>query len=209
MGHSTSAPVPSTPVGSAVSNRRGRLATAVGAFAVLVVLSPLGACSRQSSTEELRSDPADETVPGPAPTAPPVAAGAEGSSGADVDVNELIRRIDALNSETDVCTLLTGQAIRDVTRSNVNLTSLLTNPSGFTQLFAALDRLFSHLVQIGPPDLAPSLQTMQGLWKSMSSIDPRSPDAESRAGKLIGDPKVQAAQDSIGNYVKASCVPTG
>ena len=80
-------------------------------------------------------------------------------------------------------TLLTGQAIRDVTAAT-NLTSLLTNPSGFTQLFAALDRLFAHLVQIGPPDLAPSLQTT-GVWKSMSSIDPLSPDAESRAGKLI------------------------
>jgi hypothetical protein len=179
--------------------------------AVLVVLVPLAsACSQESTTVEAAEDPADQPVPGPAPTAPPVVGGeTSAGTGGDVDVNELIRRIDELNDETDLCTLLTGQALRDVTQSNVNLTSLLTNPSGFTQLFASLDRLFGHLVQIGPPELSEPLRTMQGVWTRLSEVDPRAIDAEARAGALIADPAVQAAQTAIGDYVTTTCAPTG
>ena len=195
----------------AARHRTGAWRAAAAAAVALIVFVPFAsACSQESATEEAADDPSDETTPGPAPTAPPAANGqtSAGRSG-DVDVNELIRRIDDLNNETDICTLLTGQALRDVTQSNVNLTSLLTNPSGFTQLFASLDRLFAHLVQIGPPELSGPLQTMQGVWGSMSKVDPRAVDAEARASALIGDPNVQAAQTTIGQYVQTSCTTTG
>jgi len=172
-----------------------------------------GACSKhQSATEEVRSGSTEDSADGPAPTAPPLPVGSEssgGTSGGDVDANELIRRIDSLNSETDLCTLLTGQALKDIATSNVNLTSLLTNPSGFTQLFSALDRLFVHLVQIGPAELTPSLQAMQSVWTAMAGMDPRASDAETKAGALISDPKVQAAQTTLGNYVQTNCALTG
>ncbi|MCB0954494.1 MAG: hypothetical protein KDB13_17560, partial [Microthrixaceae bacterium] len=66
-------------------------------------------------TRQLAAD--GDGVDGPLPTAP------EGSSrnvgdgdpfSGSVDANDLIRRIDALNSETDLCTLLTGSAMRDI-----------------------------------------------------------------------------------------------
>ena len=105
--------------------------------------------------------------------------------------------------------MLTGQALKDIATSNVNLTSLLTNPSGFTQLFSALDRLFAHLVQIGPAELSSSLQEMQSVWTAMAAMDPRAPDAETKAGALIADPKVQAAQSDIGKYVTSNCALKG
>lgn len=181
--------------------------------ALMCVAVLLGtSCSKESTTEELGTDSADQAADGPIPTAPPEVEGSgQGSTGSsgDVDVNDLILRIDALNSETDICTLLTGQAIKDVTQSNVNLTSLLTNPTGFSQLFASLDRLFAHMVQIGPPELTASLQTMQGVWTEMAKIEPNAVDAETRASALVSDPNVQAAQTAIGDYVQRSCVTAG
>jgi hypothetical protein len=199
------APVPSADVGT-----RSRNIWWACAAALACLLLVASACSGDGGTTELSSDAADETTPGPLPTAPPTSAGSSskvGSTGS-VDVNELIRRIDALNNEGDLCTLLTGKALADVTGADVNLTSLLTNPSGFTQLFTSLDKLFAHMVTIGAPEVQPSLQTMQGVWKGLSTIDPRAPDAEARSGALIGDPKVQAAQNDLGAWVKANCTTT-
>ena len=197
------------------TGRRLRAATAAVALACALALA---GCSGDSGTTELSSDSADTTAPGPAPTAPGGASSGSGSSGSasagsgvgasgSVDVNELIRRIDALNQESDLCLLLTGEALSDVTGADVNLTSLLSNPSGFTQLFASLDKLFSHMVTIGPAEVQPSLQTMQGVWKGMATIDPRAPDAETRSAALIGDPAVQSAQTALGEWVKTTCAP--
>lgn len=158
----------------------------------------------------MRTDPADTVAEGPAPTAPPggvggAASGGSGAEGVAADVNDLIRRVDDLNNETDLCRLLTGRALQDLLTANVNLTSLLTNPAGFSQLFASLDRLFAHMSAIGPPELAGPLQTMQGVWRSMSGIDPRSPDAETRSKKLLDDPAVQQARDAVGAYASSGC----
>ena len=195
------APVPSADVGT-----RSRNIWWAFAAALACLLMVASACSGDSGTTELSSDAADDTAPGPLPTAPPTSASASkvGSSGS-VDVNELIRRIDALNNEGDLCILLTGQALADVTGADVNLTSLLTNPSGFTQLFTSLDKLFAHMITIGAPEVQPSLQTMQGVWKGLATIDPRAPDAEARSAALIGDAGVQAAQNDLGAWVKANC----
>jgi hypothetical protein len=180
----------------------------VAAALVCVVL--LGASCSDSGTTELSNDSADATTAGPPPTAPGGDGAATGATtpGAEVDVNELIRRIDDLNNETDLCTLLTGQALSDVSRSNVNLTSLLSNPTGFTQLFTSLDKLFAHMVTIAPTQVQPDLQTMQGVWKGMSTIDTRSSNAETQAGALIADPKVQQAQASLTSWVGTSCSGT-
>lgn len=211
MGLTRSAPVPFEPVDDTTNRPKSATWLIVAMIAALALFA--GACSKsQSATEEVRSNRTGDESDGPAPTAPPLPAGSESSGGAtggDVDANELIRRIDSLNSETDLCTLLTGQALKDIATSNVNLTSLLTNPSGFTQLFSALDRLFAHLVQIGPAELTESLKAMQGVWTAMAGIDPRGADAETKAGALIGDPKVQSAQSAIGSYVQANCAIAG
>ncbi len=184
----------------------------VGVAAVIVVVPFLSSCSRQSPTEEVRVDPADEVVDGPAPTAPPASADApDPASGAlgQTDVNELIRRVDELNNEKDMCRLLSGQAVAEIIGADVNLTSLMTNPSGFTQLLASLDRLFAHMVTIGPPELVGSLRTVQGVWRSLASIDPRAPDAETRSAAILEDPAVQQAHDALAAYATASCVASG
>lgn len=208
MWRRAGAPVPSTDVRTPTR----RIRWAIGALLLTVVL--VGAACSGSGTTELSSDAADQTAPGPLPTAPGGAGGSGtagkggvGSTG-KVDVNELIRRIDNLNNETDLCALLTGQALRDVTGSDINLTSLLSNPSGFTQLFASLDKLFAHMVVIGPAEVQPSLVTMQGVWKGMATIDPRAPDAQTRSSALIADPAVQQAQSTLGQWVKSSCTAT-
>ncbi len=201
MSHPRTAPVPSGPV--ALPTRRTWW-TLLGALMCILVLAATS-CSSDSGTTELSKDPADATTDGPRPTAPPIqASNGSGSSGA-VDVNELIRRIDDLNNETDLCKLLTGEAYQAISGADVNLTSLLSNPSGFAQLFTSLDRLFAHLVTIAPTEVQPSLKTMQDMWKQMATFDPRTPDAETKLKRLIGDPQVQAAQTALGAYIQSSC----
>jgi hypothetical protein len=50
---------------------------------------------------------------------------------------------------------------------------------------------------------------MQSVWTAMAGMDPRASDAETKAGALISDPKVQAAQTTLGNYVQTNCALTG
>lgn len=173
---------------------------------IVAVLAAVGAlamaCSSTSTTRELS---AEDDPSGPLPTAPAEGTSTAGGGGAAVDIAELVRRIDALGSETDLCALLTGEALADVTGANLDLTSLTSDPAGFTQLFTALDRLFGHMVTIGPPEAQPSLRTMQEVWAGIASVDPAAPDAAARAGALIAAPDVQAAQAELGAWVRRSC----
>ena len=158
-------------------------------------------------TRQLAAD--GDGVDGPLPTAP------EGSSrnvgdgdpfSGSVDANDLIRRIDALNSETDLCTLLTGSAMRDIAAADINLAGLASNPSGMSQLFAALDKLFGHMVTIGPPELTGPLGTLQGVWGGMADIDIRAADAESRAAELLAGDATQNANNALADWVTSNCV---
>lgn len=186
------------------------------ALVALVALAA-GCGGGGGGTTELGSDAADEQS-GPLPTAPGGdSSGSGGSTGSgdtpgmsgSVDVSELIVRIDALNTENDLCTLLTGDAMADVTGADVNLTSIVSNPSGFSQLFSALDRLFGHMVQIGPPELTPSLQRLNEVWKGLAQVDPTGADAQAKLDTLMADPEVQAAQKGIAEWVAANCDVSG
>jgi hypothetical protein len=177
--------------------RRAQVVAVLAAVAALAV-----ACSSTSTTRELS---AEDDPGGPLPTAPVEGASTGSREGGAVDVAELVRRIDALGSETDLCLLLTGEALADVTGANLDLTSLTSDPAGFTQLFTALDRLFAHMVTIGPPETQPALRTMQGVWAGVAAVDPAAPDAAARAGALIAAPEVQAAQAELGAWVRSSC----
>jgi len=113
--------------------------------------------------------------------------------------------LDALNE--DSVDRLYGDALGALatTSADINLTSLISNPAGFTQLFASLDKLFGHMVAIATPELAQPLGSMQRVWNQMATIDPRAADAESRAGALIASPEVQAANDALGAWVTENC----
>lgn len=179
------------------------------AAVVAVVAVAMTACG--GGTEELAGQPNVSTPDGPLPTAPngkPKNAadlGANAATGGDVDVNDLIRRIDALNQETDLCTLLTGSALAGVTGADINLTSLVSNPAGFSQLFASLDKLFGHMVDIAPADAKAQLTTMQGVWNGLSAIDLKSTGAQQQASAVIASPEVQAANEDLGKWVLANC----
>lgn len=188
-----------------------RLVRAALVPAVLLCLALVGAaCSSESDTKVLDQDRADNSD-GPRPTAPgaggattTVAGGNPALSGR-VDIAELVRRLDALQAETDLCTLLTGQALSDVTGADINLSSLLSDPTGFTQLFGGLQRTYAHLVDIGPADLDPSLTVLQGLWGSLATVDPRSAEAESVVARAIASPEVQDANDAVASWITANC----
>ena len=179
--------------------------------ALLVVALLAGAaCSSESDTKVLDPDRSAEQD-GPRPTAPGAGGPATSAGGGNpalsgsVGVAELVRRLDALQAETDLCTLLTGQALSNVTGADINLSSLLSDPGGFTQLFGALERTYVHLVDIAPPELDPSLTVLQGLWASLAAVDPRSADAESVVARDVASPEVQDANDAVASWIAANC----
>jgi hypothetical protein len=172
----------------------------------------LGACASDSGPIEV-GGPGRVDEPGPlptAPSAPPTTSGSSGrpaASSGDVTVDQLVARMDALVAEDDLCTLLTGSALSDVTGADLDLTSLLENPQGFTTLFASLGRLFGHMVDIAPSAAVQSdLETMRGVWQGVAGLDPRAPDAAERAAGLIANPAVQRAQSNLGVWVQSTCV---
>ncbi len=176
---------------------------------VAVALSG-AACSSESDTKVLDPDRSAQED-GPRPTAPGAGGPATSAGGGNpalsgsVDVAELVRRLDALQAETDLCTLLTGQALSNVTGADINLSSLLSDPSGFTQLFGALQRTYAHLVDIAPPELDPPLTVLQGLWGSLAVVDPRSAEAESVVSRAVASPEVQGANDAVASWITTNC----
>lgn len=187
------------------TTRRASTATALVVAAALA----LSGCGGGGTQEIAGSD--QNATGGPLPTAPNGSPrnGADLEAGdplsGSVDVNDLIRRIDALNQETDLCVLLTGQAMADVTTADINLAGLASNPAGFSQLFAALDTLFGHMISIGPPELNGPLTALQGVWGGLADVDIRAADAETTASALLAGDATQAANDELGAWVVANC----
>ncbi len=181
------------------------MTAAAWALALAAFVGAVG-CSSTSGTSEVDARRADQ---GPLPTAGTApdrpAADSTSTAGGRVDVAELVRRIDAATSEDDLCVLLTGRALADVTGADLDLQALLADPQGFTDLFAALDRLFGHMVTIAPADVQGDLSTLQSVWRGVATLDPRGADAAQRAGALIGDVRVQQAQTRLGDFVTTSC----
>lgn len=179
-----------------------RWPAAVAFVATVSILVSCGSGTREVAVEDQGGD-------GPLPTAPAnFSSNGSGENSAftgTVDINDLIRRIDALTEEDDLCTLLTGQAMSDVTGADINLTSLITNPAGFSQLFTSLDKVFGHMGQIAPPELITPLGTMQSVWATLAGLDLSSSDAETQASELIASPELRAAQDTLGVWVTQNC----
>jgi hypothetical protein len=173
--------------------------------AVLAVLVAAAGCG--SGTQEVAVE--DGGPEGPLPTAPANfsrnSPGEESALSGSVDVNDLVRRIDSLSQENDLCTLLTGQAMADVTGADIDLTSLLSNPTGFSQLFSALDKVFGHMAQIAPAELIQPISEMQSVWATLSTLNVASPNAEAQASALISSPVLRTSQDTLGVWVVENC----
>jgi hypothetical protein len=175
------------------------------ALALLVVAALGAGCG--AGTQEVASE--DGGPEGPLPTAPANfsrnSPGEESALSGSVDVNDLVRRIDALSQEDDLCTLLTGQAMADVSGADIDLTSLLSNPTGFSQLFSALDKVFGHMAQIAPAELIQPISEMQSVWATLSTLNVATPNAEAQASALISSPVLRASQDTLGVWVVENC----
>ncbi len=186
----------------AMTQGKARVLKLASAVVATVVLA--SACGG-GGTQEIAG--VDEGLDGPLPTAPSGAGGASDVFTGDVDVNDLIRRIEALNEESDLCTLLTGQAMADLTTADINLASIASNPAAASQLFSSLERVFAHMIVIAPAEAVPPLTTLQAVWAGMSDIDIRAADAEATASRLLASPETQAANDELGEWVSANCGP--
>lgn len=179
--------------------------TLVAVLAVALV----GACGG-GNTEALPADRVeglDEAQPtAPSGSFPGDTDLGEGDPSSDtVDVNGLIRRIDALSQETELCALVGSEAVVEIIGADINLTGLASNPSGVGQLFAALERLYAHMATIGPPEVTPALTTLQGVSSGLADIDLRSPDAEARAEELLESPDTRFANEALGAWISLNC----
>jgi hypothetical protein len=184
---------------------RDRVRSAGGVLVLaLVLLGVLGACSRtQSETVEAADDPADVTVPGVPPTAPP--SSAFDGSGLSGDANQLIAELAAIQRETDLCVIVTGDAFEPFLTGEVDTTNLVTSPSGLTQLLAAIDAIFAHVVEISSAEVQPATATIQDTWLRVASISSAAPDYQAQVDAIMVEPQVVAAYESLGTWVTVNC----
>jgi hypothetical protein len=170
--------------------------------AILVALLALGAaaCSSDATTTELADDSADVTVPGPRPTAPDPDEG----SGLSDSGNELLAQLQAVSEETDLCAVLTGDAFATLLDEELDVAALVTSPAGITQLIALVDSTFTQLVVISPPEVQPSMQTIQQVWTRLASSGGGA-DAEQRAAQVLAEPQVQQANQSLLTWTALNC----
>lgn len=181
---------------------------ALGSVAVLLSVG----CSGRSGVQELAHDPSRDTIAGPRPTAPP-ATDYEGP-GLTADATELLSRLRNLESERNLCTILTSSTVSDVLEGEAELSNLATTPAGIAQLLVDVDRFFAHIVDVSPPDIAPSTAVVQRTWRSVAEIGPDVDDREQRTRAILESAEVRLAVENLGEWMKRNCAgalgePTG
>jgi len=169
--------------------------------AMLAALTVGAACSSDATTTEMADDPADVTVPGPAPTAPPN----DPSGGLSASGDELIVQLQALSEETDLCRVLTGEAFAALQSEEFDVAGLVTSPAGVTQLIALVDATFAQLVVIAPVEVRPSMQTIQDVWSRVARLNTGAADAERRTAEILSEPQVVAANQSLLTWGVLNC----
>jgi hypothetical protein len=165
-----------------------------------VVLVVATSCARTSESVELAEDPADVTVPGPPPTAPPRDESTSGISGA----TRLISDLEALQRADDLCEVLTGDAFARLVAQDPDATGLVTSPAGVTQLVALLERTFDHLVGIAPAEVRGDMGTVRDVWLRIVALGP-APDAARRAEELVAAPEVVGAVQRLALWTATNC----
>lgn len=171
--------------------------------AALCLALAAGGCASDAPTTELADDPADVTVPGPAPTAPTTQPG----QGLSDSGNALLAELDAIGDTTDLCSVLTGEAFTTLLSEDVDVTSLVTSPAGITQLFVLVDSTFEQLVVIAPPEVQPAMQTIRDVWQRVAALNAGGVDAEQRTAEILAEPQVIAANQSLITWATLNCSP--
>lgn len=159
------------------------------------------ACTSTSTTTELSEDPADVTVAGPEPTAPPPPDPAEELS---PGAAELVAELEALREEDDLCAVLTGEAFAGLVGQDFDVAALVTSPAGVTLLISLVDGTFSHLVAIAPEPVRPSMQVIKDVWTRLATLGPGA-DAQSRASEILARPEVVAATEDLATWAALNC----
>jgi hypothetical protein len=176
--------------------------TVVSAAVCVAALAGAG-CTSTSETTELSDDQADVTVPGVPPTAPPTTE--YDGSGLTSDARQLIADLAALEEETDLCAILSGEAIEPFLSGQVDTTTLITSPSGLNQLLAVLNTIFAHIVEISPPEVQSSTAVLEDVWTQVGSISSAAPDYEAQVQVITDRPEVSAAYDTVGTWAVTNC----
>jgi hypothetical protein len=177
----------------------------LAAMALSVFLLMLSGCStpRSETTEELNEDIADVTVAGVPPTFPPSTQ--YDGSGLSDDANALLKEIAALQTETDLCVILTGKALQPLLAGDLDTTNLVTSPSGLTQLLIAFNSTFSYIETIAPAEVLPAASTLNDVWTRVSSLNSGAASNQSQVQAILIEPQVVAAYESLATWAAASC----
>jgi hypothetical protein len=177
-----------------------RVRAAVAALALVLLVA---ACSSSSEVTTLEHDPADDTVPGYLPTAPPPSSEEDG--GLTPDANRLLAELDAVAQERDLCAVLSGAAFEGLFTADIDPAGLVTNPAGITRLITAVIATFDHIVEISPPEIQPSMATVKEMWTRLASLDPSAADLESQANTVLAEPQHVAANRAIIAWAADNC----
>ena len=172
--------------------RPGRVRAFVAAVAAALLVA---SCSSSSEVSTLDHDPADDTVPGFLPTAPPPTA--EGESDLTPDANRLLTELDKVTQERDLCAVLSGAAFEGLFTADIDPAGLVTNPAGITRLITAIIATFDHIVEISPPDVQPSMATVKEMWTRIASLNPSAGDLESQVNTVLAEPQHIAANRAV------------
>ena len=184
---------------------------AVPACAILVLLAVLmsvlatAGCStpRSKDSVELNEDIADVTVAGVPPTFPPTTQ--YDGSGLSDDANALLQEIAALQTETDLCLILTGKALQPLFTGGLDTTNLVTSPSGLTQLLIAFNSIFSYIETIAPAQVKPAAETINDVWTRISSLNSSAASNQAQVQAILVEPQVVAAFEELATWAAANC----
>jgi hypothetical protein len=179
----------------------GRAGVTLSVAALLIASVWILGCSSDATTTEMADDPADVTVPGPLPTAPPE----DDGSGLSASGNELLAQLEAVSDETDLCNVLTGEAFGTLLSEEFDVAGLVSNPSGITQLLTLVDTTFTRLVVIAPPAVRPAMQTIQEVWTRVASLNTGAADAQQRTAEILAEPQVAQANQSLVTWAAINC----
>ena len=165
----------------------------------------IAGCStpRSEKTEELNEDIADVTVPGVPPTFPPSTQ--YDGSGLSDDANALLKEIAAIQTETDLCVILTGEAFQPLLTGDLDTTNLVTSPSGLTQLLIAFNSTFSYIETIAPDEVVPAAATLNDVWTRISSLNSGAASNQAQVQAILTEPQVVAAYESLASWAAVNC----
>lgn len=169
----------------------------------LCCLVALGCSRTESETVEMADDPADVTIPGVPPTLPP-STPFDGSGLSD-DANELIAELAAIQEETDLCVILTGDAFAPFLGGELDTTNLVTSPSGVSQLIVAVNSIFARMVEISPVEVQPATTVLQDVWTRVATLNSSASDYDQQVNAILGEAEVVAGYQSLATWAATTC----